>query len=177
MPDAAKRALVSVATAYRYFSSADVLWWEASTMAADFDERVKEAIKSVRAAGPDPQARLEALLRTFGFWTLDDQIPSRQIAKFALEEWLRQAAETDTPRVPNRQGRRTEQIQQVLQPLEGTIPAEDLERVAHALGLVVGVEAMISLTDAVGLDVRDAKHTLLDAGRWLLAGALTELRK
>ena len=34
---------------------------------------------------------------------------------------------------------------------------------------------MISLTDAVGLDVPTAKRTLLDAGRWLLAGALAEL--
>ena len=30
MPEAADRALVSIATAYRYFSSAEELWWEAS---------------------------------------------------------------------------------------------------------------------------------------------------
>jgi hypothetical protein len=34
---------------------------------------------------------------------------------------------------------------------------------------------MISLTDAVGLDVPAAKRALLDAARWLLAGALAEL--
>jgi hypothetical protein len=34
---------------------------------------------------------------------------------------------------------------------------------------------MISLTDAVGLDVPAAKKTLLDASRWLLTGALAEL--
>jgi hypothetical protein len=34
---------------------------------------------------------------------------------------------------------------------------------------------MISLTDAVGLDVPAAKKTLLDSARWLLAGALNEL--
>jgi hypothetical protein len=54
---------------------------------------------------------------------------------------------------------------------------KDLDRVAHALGLVVGSEAMIALTDAdaVRLDVPAAKETLLDAGQWLLAGALAEL--
>jgi hypothetical protein len=34
---------------------------------------------------------------------------------------------------------------------------------------------MISLTDAVGLDVPSAKKALLDAARWPLAGALAEL--
>ena len=52
---------------------------------------------------------------------------------------------------------------------------KDVDRIAHALGLVVGTEAMIALTDAVELDVPAAKKTLLDAGRWLLAGALGEL--
>jgi hypothetical protein len=63
----------------------------------------------------------------------------------------------------------------VIAPLEAQLPKKDLDRIAHALGLVVGSEAMISLIDAVGLDVPAAKKTLLDAGRWLLAGALAEL--
>jgi len=78
-------------------------------------------------------------------------------------------------RVPVRQGRRNEQIDNVLAPLKGRMSKKDLDRIAHALGLVVGTEAMIALTDAVGLDVPAAKRTLLDAGRWLLAGALGEL--
>src|ERR1700689_4225275 len=39
MPEAADRALVSVATAYRYFSSAEDLWWEA-TLADVFHQTV-----------------------------------------------------------------------------------------------------------------------------------------
>ena len=42
--------------------------------------------------------------------------------------------------------------------------------------MIIGSEAMISLTDAVGLDVPAAKESLLDAGRWLPAGALAEHR-
>jgi hypothetical protein len=34
---------------------------------------------------------------------------------------------------------------------------------------------MISLIDAIGLDVPEAKQTLLDAARWMLTGALAEL--
>ena len=63
----------------------------------------------------------------------------------------------------------------MLSPLAGTLPEQDFDRIAHALGLVFGTEAMIALTDAVGLDAPAAKDALLDAGRWLLAGALAEL--
>jgi AcrR family transcriptional regulator len=172
VPEAAERALVSVATAYRYFSSADDLWWEASNLAighfAEADERVE-------AAGTDPLTRLEALIRSIGFQMLDDQVPYRQITKTALEQWFRQAGVPESERVPIRQGRRNQQIRKVLSPLHGQLPKKDLDRIARALGLVVGSEAMISLTDAVGLDVPAAKKTLLDASRWLLAGALAEL--
>jgi AcrR family transcriptional regulator len=175
MPEAAERALVSVATAYRYFSSAEDLWWEASNEAFGEQATLAQAQQRIEAAGSDPQARLEALVRSVGFDMLDDQVPYRRIAKSALEQWFRQA---DTPldeRVPVRQGRRNQQVRTVLAPLETRLARKDLDRIAHALGLVIGSEAMISLTDAVGLNVPAAKRTLLDAARWLLAGALAEL--
>jgi AcrR family transcriptional regulator len=175
MPEAADRALVSVATAYRYFSSAEDLWWEASNQAFGQQSSLARAEQRIEAAGSDPQARLEALIRSVGFEMLDDQVPYRRIAKSALEQWFRQAAASPGERVPIRQGRRNQQIRNVITPLEAQLPNKDLDRIAHALGLVIGSEAMISLTDAVGLDVSAAKRTLLDAGRWLLAGALAEL--
>jgi AcrR family transcriptional regulator len=175
MPDAAERALVSVATAYRYFSSAEDLWWEAAATAFNYEAVATQAEERIAAAGSDPQARLEALVRSFGFHMLDDQVPYRRIAKSALEQWFRQADEAPHQRVPNRQGRRNEQIRQVVATLDGRLSKRDIDRIAHALGLVIGTEAMISLTDAVGLDVPAAKKTLLDAARWLLAGALAEL--
>ncbi len=173
MPEAADRALVSVATAYRYFSSAEDLWWEASNEA--FSDRGTLVEQRLEAAGSDPQARLEAVIRGIGFQMLDDQVPYRRIAKSALEQWFRQADTPPSERVPIRQGRRNEQIRRVVAPLEGQIPKKDIDCIAHALGLVVGSEAMISLIDAVGLDVPAAKRALLDAARWLLAGALAEL--
>lgn len=173
IPEAADRALVSVATAYRYFSSADDLWWEASN-ATIWDASV-EGRRRVQAAGSDPQARLEALIRTVEFPMLEDQVPYRRAAMTALEHWFRQAGTPEGQRVPTREGRRNERISDVTAPLRGTLPKKDIDRIAHALGLVIGTEAMIALTDAVGLDVPAAKKSLLDAGRWLLGGALAEL--
>src|ERR1700684_2678886 len=73
--EAADRALVSVATAYRYFPSADDLWWEASVSLIDYQPAVAEAFERVEAAGSDPQARLEALIRLIGFAMLEHPAP------------------------------------------------------------------------------------------------------
>ncbi len=175
MPEAAERALVSVATAYRYFPSADELWWEASAEMVEIQPTLAEADGRIDAAGDDPQARLDVLVRTIGFWLLDEPLLARTIAKAALEQWLNQAGSPDPDRMPVRQGRRNEFIRKVLVPLRDEIPEQDLDRIAHALGVVVGTDATLALTDGVGLDVPAAKEALLDAGRWLLAGALADL--
>jgi AcrR family transcriptional regulator len=175
VPEAAERALVSVATAYRYFSSAEDLWWEASEAAIDYEETMAEAKQRIEAAGTDLQGRLEALIRITSFNMLDNQMPYRRSAKTALDQWFSQLDASDDERAPVREGRRNPQIRNVIAPLEGQIPKRDLDRIAGALALIIGPEAMISLIDAVGLEVPAAKKTLLDAGRWLLTGALAEV--
>src|SRR5947207_3295497 len=156
MAEAADRALISVATAYRYFPSAEELWWEASNEALG-ETTAEEVQHGVDKVGSDPRARLDALLRSIGFRMLDDQVPYRRISQTALDHWFRQVDAPDGARVPVRQGRRNEQIRNVLDPLNGRMAKKDVDRLANALGLVVGTEAMIALTDAVGLDVPTAK--------------------
>jgi hypothetical protein len=174
MPEAADRALISIATAYRYFSSAEDLWWEASKTIA-FQGPTAEADQQIEAAGNDPKARVEALIRSTGFRMLDNQMPYRQMTRAALEQWFRQAELPESERVPIREGRRNEHIRNAISPLRGELPQKDVDRIAHALALVISSEAIIALCDAVGLDVPTAKKSLLDAGRWLIAGALAEL--
>jgi AcrR family transcriptional regulator len=167
--------MVSVATAYRYFSTAEALWFEASEAAASLAVAIRDATAAIDGAGDDPQDRLEALLRSIGFTMVDDQAPFRRLAHAALEQWFSLAGRPDDERAPVREGRRNEQIAHVLAPLRGRLPDADVDRIAHTLGLVVGTDAMLALTDGVGLEADDAKKAMLDAGRWLLAGALAEL--
>ena len=175
IPEAAERALVSNATAYRYFASAEQLWWEAAAAGEDDAKITANSGELIAAAGTDPQARLEALIRSTGFHMLEDQVPYRRIAKGALDLWFRQQTDPESEAVPVRQRRRNVQIKQVIAPLEDSLPPDSLARIAHALGLVIGCESMISLIDAVGLELPEAKIAMLDAARWLLAGALAEL--
>jgi AcrR family transcriptional regulator len=175
MPDAADRALVSNATAYRYFASADELWLEASMAAADFGPMLDEADTLMERAGDDLQARLEAAVRSIGWRMLDDQVPFRLVAKSALERWFAQADARPEDRVPVREGRRNRASRKVVEPLVGRLDDRDLDRLTAALGLLLGTDAMLALTDGVGLSADEAKTVLVDAGRWLLAGALADL--
>jgi hypothetical protein len=177
MPEAADRALVSIATAYRYFPTAEDLWWEASTAAIAVEPARAAADEQVQEAGSDPTARLEALIRTAGFAMFDDQALYRRLAKAALEQWFTQAGASAAEPAPVREGRRNQLIALVVEPLRGHLPKKDVDRIARALGVVVGTDAMLALIDGVRLDVPEAKQTLLDASRWLLAGALAELRR
>ena len=175
IPEAAERALISVATAYRYFPSAEELWFEASMHAVDLEPTLLEADNRIEAAGGDPVDRLEALVRSVGFAMLDDQAPFRRLAKGALEQWFSQVDAPVEDRAPTRQGRRNEQIAKVLAPFRGRLTDDEVNRIANALGVVVGTDVMLALTDGVGLEGDDAKQAMLDAARWLLTGALAEL--
>ena len=176
IPEAADRALISAATAYRYFPSADELWFEASVAAVAFEPKLREADERIAAAGDDPVDRLEAVVRSLGFTMLDDQAPYRRLAKGALERWFSQVDAPFDDRAPVREGRRNHHIALIVEPLRGRLSDTDVDRIAHALGVVVGTDVMLALTDGVGLEGDQAKGAMLDAARWLLNGALAELR-
>ena len=127
IPEAADRALVSVATAYRYFSSAEELGWEASKSIA-FEGGTAEAHRRIDEAGNDPQARVEALIRSTGFRTLDDQVPYRQMAKAALDQWFRRIDVRESERVPIREGRRNEMIRSAVAPLRDEFREQERAR-------------------------------------------------
>lgn len=63
----------------------------------------------------------------------------------------------------------------IVEPLRGRMADGDVRRIEAALGVVVGTESTIALIDAVGLGPEEAKATMLDAARWMLAGALADL--
>lgn len=175
--DAAAASLISVATAYRYFTSAEDLWTEASLQVSDYEGMIADVTKQIEAAGADVFARAEAatsIVRRM----LEDQAPCRQLVKASIERWfaLRNGQQTEEPG-PVRAGRRTQLNRLVVEPLRGTLTEGELDRLVRALGLVSGVDAMIALADALNLDTRSAMVTLRDANRWLIAGALAEARE
>ena len=173
VPEAAERARVSFATAYRYFTSAVELQNEASAELLDFVTSRDEYGPAIEAAGDDVHARLETLVRTLGWRMLTDQAPFRQQVKAGHERWFaNQQIGADT--VDVRPGRRTPFIRQALEPLQGHMADPDLERLVAALVVGFGSEAATSLTYVARLPPDASLEVMVATCRWILDGALRD---
>jgi len=168
---AAERAMVSPATAYRYFAGGDALWEEAAFEITE----ARRTPDSVADAGPDLRDRLDHAVTTLGWHMLDEETPYRLRARAALDLWFRHLADPPSEPVPVREGRRMAWIARVLEPLDGRLPDEQIAQIAAALSLVVGTEALIALRDVARLDTPEAKAAMRRAARWMLEGALADL--
>ena len=168
VPDAAERALVSVATAYRYFPTADDLWTEASFETMDFTELSADVEKAVDAAGDDAGARLDML---------ENPLPYRTMAKLASERWFAQQHAPTVESALIREGRRHHWNQRIVEPLRGTLTDAERRRLVAALDVAWGTEAAISLIDVAGLEVEEAKRVMLQTAQWVLAAGLADAKK
>jgi len=178
MAEAAERALMSQATAYRYFSTADELWEEASMELAiayeagdDFSQTLNEQ------AGDDVAARLQLTIRRLGWRMLDEETPFRVMARNGLERWFEQRSVPESDREPVRAGRRRDYNAEIVRPLRSEFSQAELTMLESALALVWGPEAVITLRDVCLLDVDGSKATMETAARWILQGALADHRQ
>jgi AcrR family transcriptional regulator len=174
VPEAAARARVSVAPAYRYFTSAEDLGDEAAYELIDFLARKDDTEAAIDAAGDDVHARVEALIRELGGHMLREQIAFRQAAKGGLERWFAQQMLDPADRVPVRQGRRVGFTHHALEPIRSQLSKADYERLVAALVVGWGTEAVISLIDVAGLAIEPALEVMVTTCRWILDGALAD---
>jgi AcrR family transcriptional regulator len=161
MPEVAKAALVSEATAYRYFPDLASLLHEA--LAGQLPD-LSQALEPV-ADSTDPVRRVavatEFLLR---------HVLSRQGVVRALI-----AATITRPGEPHaRPGLRFGLIDSALAPLQDTLGATDpaaLTQLKRDLAVVVSAEALFSLTDLYGLDPEDAIGSIIHTATTLTSAA------
>jgi AcrR family transcriptional regulator len=162
MPEVARHALVSEATAYRYFPDLVSLLTEA---VAGIWPGATEALAPV-AASSDPVARVafacEALLR---------HVVSVQGAVRAMI-----AATVARPQaVSPRPGHRFDLINQALAPMEKALGVSDPERFAQLkfdLAVVISAEALFTLIDLCGLAADDAIASAVQTASTLTNAAL-----
>jgi AcrR family transcriptional regulator len=161
MPEVAKAALVSEATAYRYFPDLASLLREAiAGQLPDADEALAPV-----AGSDDPVERVAAatefLLR---------HVLSRQGVVRALI-----AATIVRPGEPNaRPGLRFGLIDSALAPLGDTLSAAALAQLKRDLAVVVSAEALFSLTDLHGLDPEEAIRSIVHTAATLTRAALRD---
>ena len=163
MPEVARAAMVSEATAYRYFPDLASLLQEAIAGQLPVPEDALERV----AGSADPVERIavatEFLLR---------HVLSRQGVVRALI-----AATITRPGQANaRPGLRFGLIDSALAPLDDTLGATDpaaLAQLKRDLAVVVSAEALFTLTDVGGLDAEDAIASIVHTAATLTRAALS----
>ena len=159
MPEVAAEALVSTATAYRYFPDQLSLL---SAALLEADQGARERFQPEIGDEHDVELRVDAatlcLLR---------RIAEREpLVRTVMGLSLLKSVDSETPRedaVGMRPGFRRAWIDEALRPVEGELDAESMRRLKLALGAVMSSEALFALEDVMGIDADEA----IDVCRWM----------
>ncbi|HYS41595.1 MAG TPA: TetR/AcrR family transcriptional regulator [Pseudonocardiaceae bacterium] len=168
--EVADAAMVSTATAYRYFPNPQSLWVELAVRQAS----VPNLTDLIDAAGDNPADRVDAMVSTGADMQLADEALWRAVLKATLDRWTAQHHDTNHEAVPVRSDSRLSLTQHALAPLADQIPPALLRKLTMAVMLVCGVEAMITTRDGCHLDPDEAKQIMRWAAQALIRSALTE---
>lgn len=165
LEEIAAEALVSRATAYRYFPNIEALHLEAA-----LDVAIPEADEIFQDGSPaDPVERLERLDTALHDMILANEAPLRMMLAHSLERVVRGEANDDN--LPARQNRRTPLIDAALAPARKQFKPASLRMLSKALALIIGTEAMVVFKDVLQLDDADARKVKRFAVRALVTAA------
>ncbi len=164
LEEVAKEALVSRATAYRYFPSVEALLVEASVDVAVPDARDLFSDGS----SDDPVLRLERVDAALNEMIVENEVPLRMMLAHSLEQ---RAKGYEEGKLPVRQNRRTPLIEAALAPARGQFKPADLKTLSAALALIIGTKAMVVFRDVLRLDDTNAQKVRRWAIRALVAAA------
>jgi AcrR family transcriptional regulator len=173
--EVADAALVSRATAYRYFPTQEYLLFEAAleSTRSDIDRELDE-----NTLPEDPEARLEMLIDALQKRILDKEAAFRTMLRLSLEQSPQEEEQYGGESVPSprlRGGGRVRWIEKALAPVEGRFEESDFRRLVAALSLCMGIEALVVLRDVCALESSEAEEVLRWAARTLLRSSLAEV--
>ena len=163
LEEVAEEAMVSRATAYRYFPGVEALMVEAA-----LDVAMPEA-GALFAGGSsnDPVDRLYRVDRAVAGLIRDNEPALRMMLINSLQRSL-----DGSDGLPKRQNRRAPLIEAALAPARDELSGEELDRLAKALALVIGTESRIAFKDVLGLDDREAD----EIRRWMIRALVAAAR-
>jgi AcrR family transcriptional regulator len=156
LDEVAEAALVSRATAYRYFPNVESLLVE-----APLDVAMPEPDTLFRT-GPqdDPVARVERVDAAIH----DVIVANEATLRLMLVNSLQLKLKGSDDGAPARQNRRTPLIEAALRPARGKFKPATLDTLTKALGVVIGTESMVALKDVLQVDDAEARKVR----RWMI---------
>jgi AcrR family transcriptional regulator len=165
LEEIAEEALVSRATAYRYFPSVETLLVEAS-----FDIAIPQAQELFHNdSTTDPVARLQRVDTALHDAILANETPLRMMLAHSLQHAIGQAGE-----LPVRQNRRMALIEAALKPAQHELKPAMRDTLGKALALIIGTEAMIVAKDVLQLDDAATRKVKRWAIRALVEAAMKQ---
>jgi AcrR family transcriptional regulator len=171
--EVADAALVSRATAYRYFPTQEYLLFEAAlgSTRSDIDRELDK-----NTLPEDPEARLEVLIDALQKRIVDKEPAFRTMLRLSLEQ-SPQEEQYGGDSAPSRLrgGGRVRWIEKALAPVEGRFEEPDFRRLVAALSLCMGIEALVVLHDVCALAPEEAEEVSRWAARTLLRSSLAEV--
>ena len=166
LEEIAEEALVSRATAYRYFPNVEALLSEAS-----FDLAVPEAETLFRNdASTDPVARLTRVDVALHDMILANEASLRLMLAHTLQRGLTGEHDAD---LPKRQNRRTPLIEAALAPARKEFKPASLAMLSKALALILGPEAVMVFKDVLQADDAEARRVK----KWAIRALVDAARK
>src|SRR5690349_101800 len=165
LEEVAEEALVSRATAYRYFSSVEALLIEA---AVDVGVPEPEGLFGDDET-QDPVVRVQRVDTALHDVIRDNDAPLRMMLVHSLQRKIR----GDDDEFPRRQNRRMPLIEAALAPAREQLSPATMDTLCKALALIIGTEAMLVLDDVLQLADADARKVKQWAIQALVDAACT----
>ncbi len=164
LEDIAEEAMVSRATAYRYFSGVEALLVEAALDMAMPDEAFFAG-----DASADPVDRLLRADAAVARMARENEAALRAMLIHSLQRGM---DAMDGSALPVRQNRRTPLIELALAPARASLAPDAYTRLVRALALVIGTESMLVFKDVLAIDDAEAAAVRAWMIRILVATAL-----
>jgi AcrR family transcriptional regulator len=162
MEEVAKEALISRATAYRYFNNVEALLLEAAV-----DETVSDPAEVfLKDRSVDPVARIDKAEASMHREVFENEAQLRIFLARSIGRDL-----TDES-LPQRQNRRLSLIEAALAPARGRFTDADYEKLCIGLAMIFGTESMIVARDVLRIDEKTARRAKSWAVKALVQAAL-----
>ena len=163
---AAERAKVSRATAYRYFPTVEAL---ISETAADRD---MPPLERVWRPGDDPVKGIGLAANALNKLLLGDEVGLHVMERSFMTVWLENESHE-----PLRPGRRLSYIEPIVDSMKDVLAPRARKRLKQALSIVMGTEALIAVRDISGASLEESLDASAWAARALVRQALAEAEK
>lgn len=160
----ASKAMVSRATVYRYFPSADALLHEA------YFGRAAVPLEDFIAPDTDPVEAIGRAADVMNRLLLNDEAGLHIVERAFMQIWLDNASDDR----PSRMARRMNYIDPIVERLADRLDDAVRVRLRTALAMIMGTEAVLAMRDVAGASMEGAISASVWAAQSLIRQALDE---